>query len=71
MKIEPSPDSPFEIKIKSVDSDGLMDFDNQVGRLLESNLKQKMVMEVTAMGQVSQQKIDQTVSMKLVTNEDG
>lgn len=60
--IEEDADSPLGIKIeiKEQDTSGFIMFDNKLGHLTSSEVKQKMVMTVTARGQ----EINQTISSK-------
>ncbi|MBW3542654.1 MAG: hypothetical protein KY476_20515 [Planctomycetes bacterium] len=60
------PDSPVQIKLKSTDAKGTILFDNQLGRLVASEMTQKMEMDLTAGGQNIQQTIDQTMTMKAI-----
>jgi len=60
--IEADADSPLGVKIniKEQDTSGVIMFDNKLGHLTSSEVKQKMVMTVTAQGQ----EINQTISSK-------
>ncbi len=69
ISIEPAENSPIELKIKSGDVAGTIYFDNVAGRIRLSETKQSMVMEITAMGQVIETAVDQTMTMKLVEKE--
>jgi hypothetical protein len=65
LTLEPAEDAPFTAKLKSQDAKGTAYFDNEAGRLVESNLTQTMDMELSAGGQNIGQKIEQTITMKL------
>jgi hypothetical protein len=65
MTIEPDPNSPVTIKLKEQDGKGTTYFDNNAGRMVETNLKQNMVMALSVMGMDIEQKIEQVVTMKL------
>lgn len=60
--IEENADSPLPMKIniKDQDTSGFIMFDNKLGRLTSSEIKQKMVMTVTVNGQ----EINQTINSK-------
>lgn len=53
------------MKIKSSDMKGLSYFDNKAGRLVESTLAQKMVMESSLMGRKIDSAQEQTITLKL------
>ena len=55
----------FELKVKSSESKGAVYFDNAAGRVHESTLTQKMVTEINAMGNVIDQNVEQTITLKL------
>jgi hypothetical protein len=63
--IEPLPDAMIEVKIKEQESKGAVYFDNAVGRMTESEMKQKMLMELNFNGMIFEQDIDQTMTVKL------
>jgi hypothetical protein len=65
MTLEPAADAPVSVKVKNWNAEGSSLFDNTVGRVDQTNMKQTMDMEVTAMGMEFTQKIEQTVTMKL------
>jgi hypothetical protein len=56
---------PVKIKLKSQDNKGTAYFDNTAGKLVETNMTQKLEMEISAMGQDIVQKMTQTVTLKL------
>ena len=68
LTLEPDPNSPLKISLKAQDAKGKAYFDPAAGRLLETGMTQTMEMEINAMGQTIEQKIEQTVSMKLREN---
>ena len=63
--IEPSPNAPISLKLKSHDGGGTALFDNSAGRLLEVSNVQNMEMEIEIMGISSSMKMVQTMTMKL------
>ena len=65
LTIEADDAAPIALKVKDQDSKGTALFDNAAGRLVETNMKQTMQMEISAGGMTIDQKIEQTVSMKL------
>jgi hypothetical protein len=60
ISLEPDPNSklPFTAKLTSGDGSGEIIFDNNLGRLIRSNIKTKMTMELTVGDQIIQQAID-------------
>jgi hypothetical protein len=67
--LESKENSPAQIKLKSQDNKGTAYFDNAVGRLVETNMAQKLEMTVSVMGMELGQKMDQTVTLKLVPKQ--
>src|SRR5262249_23942490 len=71
--LESKEKSPAQIKLKSQDNKGTAYFDNAAGRLVETNMTQKLEMAVTVkvMDQEMElgQKMDQTVTLKLVPKQ--
>ena len=68
VELEPVPGTGLPgltMKIKSSDIKGLIYFDNKAGRLVESTLVQKMVMESTLMGKKIDSTQEQTTTLKL------
>jgi hypothetical protein len=63
--MDPGQGGPFSMKLKDQDAKGKAYFDNAAGRLVETNLKQDMNMETTVGGMTINQKIEQTMTMKL------
>jgi Family of unknown function (DUF6263) len=63
--IEPNPNAPFLLKLKSQDGSGTAFFDNSAGRLLELTNVQNLEMEIEVMGMAISQKMTQTMTMKL------
>ena len=63
--IEPNPNAPFSLKLKSHDGSGTAFFDNSAGRLLEVTNVQNLEMEIEVMGMSISQKMVQTMTMKL------
>ena len=59
ISLEPDPNSklPFTAKLTSGDGSGEIIFDNDLGRMISSNIKTKMKMELTVGNQVIQQDI--------------
>jgi Family of unknown function (DUF6263) len=66
LTMEPSDNAAFTMKLKDQEAKGSAYFDKEAGRLVETNLTQTMDMEVSANGMNINQKIEQTVTMKLV-----
>ncbi len=65
MTMEADGNAGFSIKLKSQDAKGTAYFDNKAGRFVETKMNQTMEMEISAMGQTINQKIEQTVTVKL------
>lgn len=63
--IEPDPNAPIAMKLKSQDGTGTALFDNKAGRLLEVVQNQTMEMEAEVMGMTFSQRMVQTVTMRL------
>jgi len=63
--IEPSPNAPISLKLKSHEGSGSAFFDNSAGRLLEVTNVQNLEMEIELMGMAISQKMVQTMTMKL------
>ena len=63
--IEPNPNAPFTMKLKSHDGTGTALFDNAAGRLLEVTNQQNMDMELEVMGMTINQRMVQTTTMRL------
>ncbi len=63
--IEGDPNAQITATLKSQDTKGKAYFDLTTGRLLECNVSQSMELELKAMGQVIEQKVNQTVKMTL------
>ena len=70
LTLKPNPDSPFMINLKSQDSNGEIFFDKSAGSLIESSMKQNMVMQIMAGGQNIAQTTNTTVTMRLVEGPD-
>ncbi|HMC89837.1 MAG TPA: DUF6263 family protein [Gemmataceae bacterium] len=66
LTMEPSDNAAFTMKLKDQEAKGSAYFDKEAGRLVETNLTQTMDMEVSANGMNINQKLEQTVTMKLV-----
>jgi Family of unknown function (DUF6263) len=66
LSIEPAAGANISLKIKSSDVKGAIYFDNKTGRIAELSQTQKMVMEVSTMGQTFDTNQEQTTTMKLV-----
>jgi hypothetical protein len=66
LSIDPDPNAPFAMKMKSQKGDGHALFDNQAGRLAEVAINQTMEMELEIMGQTVGQRIVQNVTTRLV-----
>ena len=66
LTLQSNENSPAQIKLKSQDNKGSAYFDNAAGRLVETNMIQKLEMGVSIMGMELSQKMDQTVTLKLV-----
>jgi hypothetical protein len=69
--IESDPNAQISATLKSQDTNGKAYFDLTTGRLLECNVSQTMELELKAMGQVIEQKINQTVKMTLTGKDKG
>jgi hypothetical protein len=67
LQIEPAAGGAIQLKVKSNDMKGTIYFDNKAGRMTDSEIKGKTVMEITAMGQTIEQVMDQTVTVKLAS----
>ena len=65
LSIEPDPNAPIDLKIKSSDVKGAIYFDNVAGHVVETTTNQKMEMEISAMGNTFNTTQDQTTTMKL------
>ena len=63
--LEPSPNAPFTMKLKSHEGTGTALFDNAAGRLLEVTNQQTMDMELDVMGMTINQRMVQTTTMRL------
>jgi hypothetical protein len=66
LAIEPNKDSPAKITLKSQDAKGAALFDNDAGRLVETNMTQNLEMQISIGGMDIAQKLKQTMTMKLV-----
>jgi hypothetical protein len=66
MSIDPDPNAPFAMKMKSQEGGGHALFDNKAGRLTEVVVNQTMEMELDIMGQTVGQRIVQNVTTRLV-----
>jgi hypothetical protein len=64
-----SPDLPIKVNLKSQDNKGTAYFDNAAGRLVETNMVQKLEMAVSAGGMEIAQKMNQTATLKLVPKQ--
>jgi hypothetical protein len=64
--VEPVENANISLKIKSADVTGKIYFDNTAGRLIEASQTQKMVMQISAMGQTFDSTQDQSMTMKLM-----
>jgi hypothetical protein len=64
MTMEPKEGSPFKMSLKETDSDGKILFDNEAGRLVKSEITQKMVMEMGVQGQTFDQSVTQKITME-------
>jgi uncharacterized protein DUF6263 len=67
--LETNENSPAQIKLKSQDNKGAAYFDNAAGRLVETNMTQKLEMGVSVAGMDLSQKMNQTVTLKLVPKQ--
>ncbi len=69
ISLEPDPNSklPFTAKLTSGAGSGEIIFDNNLGRMIQSNIKTKMKMELTVGNQKIQQNIDGEVIVQDVT----
>ena len=67
--IEPNPGGMIQLAIKSQDMKGTIYFDNVAGRMSSSEIKQNTVMEITVMGQTIEQAMEQTITVKLSSQE--
>lgn len=67
--LEPDPNSklPFKAKLVSGNGEGKIIFDNKAGRLIRSEIKTKMKMELNIGNQTIQQEIDSNVTVEAVT----
>ena len=65
MFIENDKNAEISVKVKSADMQGTIYFDNQLGRLIDSTQTQKMVLEISAMGQTFESSQNQTIKMQL------
>ncbi len=63
--MEAAPNAPATMKLKDQSAKGNALFDNTVGRLVETRLKQNMTMEISGGGQTFTQEIETTTSLKL------
>jgi hypothetical protein len=66
LTMEGDPAGQFKMKTKSQDAKGEIYFDNVSGRIDHTNLTQNMETEISVGGMEMTQKIEQTMSMKLV-----
>jgi hypothetical protein len=66
VKMDADPNAQVAMKLKGQDAKGTAYFDNAAGRLVELNMTQNMDMEISAGGQNINQKVLQTVTMKLM-----
>jgi hypothetical protein len=64
-KIEADPNAQFNMKIKSQEAKGTAYFNNDAGRLADSEVTQNMEMAVSAMGTDFTIKLEQKISFKL------
>jgi hypothetical protein len=69
VSIEADPGAPVAIKLKSQDTKGSAYFDNEAGRLLDTDMVQNLEMELDVMGQNITQKIKSTTSLKLADKD--
>ena len=60
--------SVVKLELADYETSGSIYFDKNAGLLTDSKLKQKMVMQIDLAGNTLKQTIDQTVTMKLITN---
>ena len=67
--LESKENSPAKIELKKQDNNGTAYFDNSAGRLVETNMVQKLEMAISVMGMELGQKMDQTVTLKLVPKQ--
>jgi hypothetical protein len=67
ISMDPDPDAPIKIALKSQDAKGSAYFDVTAGRLVETNTTQNLEMNVSVAGQEITQKMKTTASLKLVT----
>src|SRR5205807_1173100 len=63
--IEPDPNAPIALKLKSHEGKGTAYFDNTAGRLLETTVQQTMEMEAEVAGMAFTRKMVQTMTMRL------
>ncbi|MCG6155410.1 hypothetical protein [Rubinisphaera margarita] len=66
ISLEPKPNSPFQIEMKTADGEGVYLFDPRHGCILASGLKQTMDMELSAIGQSLKQSVTTEISMRLL-----
>jgi hypothetical protein len=66
MTIDPDPNAPFAMKMKSQEGGGHALFDNKTGKLNEVTINQTMEMEIDVMGQTLSQRMVQNVTTRLV-----
>jgi hypothetical protein len=60
------PNAPITIAIKKQDAKGTILFDNEAGRMVQSNIESSMQMEITANGMTFTQNVQQTTNLKLL-----
>jgi hypothetical protein len=65
IKIEPAPDTPFQMKVTAQDGKGTVYFDNEAGRIIEVTMDQDMEMSIDANNMNMKQQLKQNTSMKL------
>jgi hypothetical protein len=65
LKIDADPNAPLQIKIKGGKGKGYTYFDNQAGRIVESNNETTMEMEIEIGGMTINQRIMQNTTLKL------
>jgi hypothetical protein len=66
ISMEADENAPFKVKLKNSDTKAEACFDNEAGCLDHMSMSQKMEMEISAGGMDFSQKVDHTVTMKLL-----
>lgn len=63
--VQPNPSSPIQLQLKDNSGTGRILFDAQSGRIVRSDLKLDMELQITQFGQTMTQKVEQQTSMQL------